>query len=132
MHLEYYKSIPLSVNIKLKNWKIKTSIVSPERTKARANKTVINFMIFILIIVQNCHDFSVWLRNGSNPPDINRFWSHTRKVILSLGTRLLEWTMIYYTCPDTVWYLLDNNIQVYKTRHYSYLQINYYIFVILL
>ena len=25
------------------------------------------------------HDFSVWLRNGSNPANINRFRSHTRK-----------------------------------------------------
>ena len=24
------------------------------------------------------HDFSVWLRTGSNPADINRFRSHTR------------------------------------------------------
>ena len=37
-----------------------------------ANKTVVNFMIFILVFVENClyydviNDFSVWLRSGSN------------------------------------------------------------------
>ena len=55
------------------------------KTKARANKTSINIMIFILIFVENClyfdaiHDFSVWLRTGSNPTDSNRFRSHTGK-----------------------------------------------------
>ena len=40
-------------------------------------------MIFILIFVEKCllfdavHDFSVWLRTGSNPVDSNRFRSHT-------------------------------------------------------
>ena len=39
----------------------------------------INFMIFIFLFVENClyydaiHDFPVWLRTDSNPPDINRF-----------------------------------------------------------
>ena len=28
------------------------------------------------------HDFSVWLRTGSNPADIDRFRSHTREGIL--------------------------------------------------
>ena len=48
----------------------------------KANKTSINFMIFILIFVENCllfdaiHNFSVWLRTGSNPPDSDRFQSH--------------------------------------------------------
>ncbi len=52
----------------MKNFKIKTSFVSREGPKARADKTGINFMIFILIFVENClyfdaiHDFSVWLR----------------------------------------------------------------------
>ena len=42
-------------------------------------------MIFILIFVENwlffyaIHDFSVWLRAGSNPHDINRFRSHIGK-----------------------------------------------------
>ena len=42
-------------------------------------------MIFILIFVENClyydaiHDFSVWLRTGSNPADISWFRSDTGK-----------------------------------------------------
>ena len=38
--------------------------------------------------LENCllfdaiHDFSVWLRNGSKPPDINRFRRHTVKTVL--------------------------------------------------
>ena len=44
-----------------------------------------DFMIFILIFVENClwfdsiHDFSVWLRTGSILTDSNRFRSHTGK-----------------------------------------------------
>ena len=40
-------------------------------------------MIFVLIFLENCllyddtHDFSVWIRTGSNPADINKFRSHT-------------------------------------------------------
>ena len=51
----------------MKNFKIKTSFESPDGPKARANKTNINNMIFILLFVENCvyydvkHDFSVWL-----------------------------------------------------------------------
>ena len=42
-------------------------------------------MIFILIFVENCLlfdaiHFSVWLRTGSNPADINQFKSYTVKV----------------------------------------------------
>ncbi len=50
---------------------------------ARAKKNGINFMIFILIFVENClyfeaiHDFSVWLKTASNPTDRNRFQGHT-------------------------------------------------------
>ena len=51
----------------MKKYKIKNSFESPERPRTRVNKTGINFMIFILILVENClqydaiHDFSVWL-----------------------------------------------------------------------
>ena len=63
----------------MKNYKI-----SPGFRPVGANKTGINY---ILILVENClqnnamHDFSVWLRTGSNPSDINQFQSHTRKGI---------------------------------------------------
>ncbi len=43
----------LSTDIKMKNYKIKTIFVSPEGPEARANKTGINFMIFISIFVDN-------------------------------------------------------------------------------
>ena len=48
----------------MKSYKIKTSSVSKERLDARANKTGINFGIYVLIVVENCmqyndiHDFS--------------------------------------------------------------------------
>ena len=48
-------------------------------------KTGIKFNIFILIIVENSllyhgiHEFSVWLRTGSNLTHINRFRSHSKK-----------------------------------------------------
>ena len=55
---------------------------SPGVPKARAIKTGINFMAFILIFVENCNCnttknmfFLVWLRTGSHPADINRFRS---------------------------------------------------------
>ena len=51
---------------------------SPKGPKDRAYKTGINFMVFILVFVEKClyydtlKDFSVLMRNGSNPTDINR------------------------------------------------------------
>ena len=68
----------------MKSIRLKPVLLS---TKAQANKTGIDFMIFILIFVENClqydaiHDFSVWLRTGSYPADINRFRIHTGKYI---------------------------------------------------
>ena len=43
----YYRQ--LSADIKMKNYKIKTSLVRPEGSNARANKTCINFMIFLFL-----------------------------------------------------------------------------------
>ena len=48
----YYRQ--LSVDFQMKNYTIKTSIVSPEGPKARADKIGFNFMIFIMIFVENC------------------------------------------------------------------------------
>ena len=42
-----------------------------------ANKTGIDFMIFISLI----HDFSVWIGIGSYPAKLNRFQSHTVKLV---------------------------------------------------
>ena len=63
---------------------IKINLVNLEGLKARTNKTVINFMIFIKIFVENCllyYAIHEWLRTGSNPADINLFGSHTGKII---------------------------------------------------
>ena len=47
----------------MKNYMIKTSFIRPEGKKAIGNKTIINFMIFILIFVEKWligyYDFSV-------------------------------------------------------------------------
>ena len=70
----------------MKSYKIINSFVSTEGPKkARDNRTDINLMIFILIFAKNClyydaiHDFSVWMRTGSKPADINRVRVHTGK-----------------------------------------------------
>ena len=49
--VSYYRQ--LSVDIEMKNHKINTNFVSLEGPKARANKSGINFMILILIFVEN-------------------------------------------------------------------------------
>ena len=65
-----------------------TSFCRPEWPKPWANKTGINIMIFLLVFVENCllydaiHDFSVWPRTGSNPPDINPFRIYTELYFL--------------------------------------------------
>ena len=52
-------------------------LFSLKETQARANKTGINFMIFILSFVENCpeyvtnHDFLVCPRTGSKTADID-------------------------------------------------------------
>ena len=62
----------------METYKIKTSFISPEGPKARANKTGNNIKISNLIFVENClwfdaiHDYLVLLRTGSNPADSNR------------------------------------------------------------
>ena len=50
-------------------------------------------MIFILVFMEHdlqqdaIHDFSVWLRAGSNPVDINQFRSHTVTNVIFLFLR---------------------------------------------
>ena len=69
----------------MKNYKTETSFVSPEEPKALANKTGVDFHSNICgklsVIYDAIHDFSVWLKTGSKPADINRFRSHTGKPI---------------------------------------------------
>ena len=66
----YYKQLSADIN---------KYFVSPEMSKARAHKTGFNIMIVHFIFVKKwieynmIHDFLVWLRTGSYPPDINRF-----------------------------------------------------------
>ena len=60
--------------LKCFNDKIQTSVLLAR---------VFNFMIFILIFMETVkHDFSVRMRIGSNPEDINRFQSDTGKKII--------------------------------------------------
>ena len=66
----------------MKNYKIKTSFVSPKGPIFRANKTGINFEIFILIFLGNDAIHLSILRAGSNPSDIYRFQSHNGKEII--------------------------------------------------
>ena len=69
----YYRQ--LSKDIKMKNYKTKTSFVIPKGL-VQANTTG---MIFIIIPIENClqykviNDFTVCLRTGSNPVDVNCF-----------------------------------------------------------
>ena len=64
----------LSADIKMKIYNIQTSIASPERPKARANKTVIYFMIIIYylrkVVYKTIHDFLY----GSEPALIQQIW----------------------------------------------------------
>ena len=65
--------------------KIKTSFVCPTGPNARAYEIVIHIMIFMLLFIEKylkydtIHDFSVWLRTGSNLADINRFQTFVLK-----------------------------------------------------
>ena len=67
----------------MENFQIKISFVTPYGPNSQFKETGITFMIFILILVENClyydgiHVFLVWLRTGSNPANINRFRSQT-------------------------------------------------------
>ena len=47
----YYKQH--STDIKMKDYKIKTSLVRPDRSKDRPNNTGNNFLIFNFIFVEN-------------------------------------------------------------------------------
>ena len=68
-YLSYYRQ--LSTETKIKNHNNNTSFVSPK--KIRGKLSIDNTAV---------HDFSVWLRTGSNPADINRFRSHTENNII--------------------------------------------------
>ncbi len=81
----------------------------------QANKTVVDYVIFTLILVANClkydaiHDFSEWLTTGSNPADINQFRSHTTNVIQS---KFLD---IYPPQPHLkIWTFPDENFTSIK------------------
>ena len=69
------------------NFKIKTSFVMPEGPKILANKLI---LILDFIICENylhynsIHDFSVWLRAGSNPAYINQFRYHNGNIIKTI------------------------------------------------
>ena len=101
--------------VKLKIFKIKSSFVSPEGLKARVNKTCIKIMIFHCTIYRKClsndtiHDFSVGLRTGSNPAEMNRFCSHTENYLPS------------YTLSAS--YLLLNHISLISRNNKIYFRV---------
>ena len=66
----------------MKNYKIIASFVSPEEQETKFNKTGINLYDFYFSIrwklsLMLYMFFSIWLRTGSNPLNINWFRSHT-------------------------------------------------------
>ena len=86
-------------------------------------KTGIDFMIFILLFVDNCllyyakHDFSICLRTGSNPADINRFRSHTGNKI----KRFLKLLFFWQNKLSNVWkkwQLWDERKTLYQNVHF--------------
>ena len=72
---------------------LKWEIIRLTPVLVRANKTGrYKFYVFLYINIRGklsvirilCRIFSVWLRTGSDPADINRVWSHTENFITSL------------------------------------------------
>ena len=89
----------------MKNYKVKTSFVNPERRlKSQPIKTGIKSFSFILISVENClqfdaiHDFYACLRTVSNPLDIYRFRIQTGKIIIILLDEILYNRYQIYEC----------------------------------
>ena len=70
----------------MKNYKMKTAFISAKGVKVRSNKTGIDFMIFILIFVENCLENAKHnlLKTDSDPAEKNRLRSHTGKRFLVL------------------------------------------------
>ena len=75
------------MDIKIKDCKIKDNCVSPEGARLTKLVFILQFFFFYFYIcgklsvyIDTIHDFLVWLRTGSNTPDINRFQSHAEKV----------------------------------------------------
>ena len=50
---------------KNKNYKIKISFNSPDGPKARANKTCVNLMIFVVIFVENFNNTMLYMTSKS-------------------------------------------------------------------
>ncbi len=64
---------------KIKRVKETNYFTFSQASQAKANKTGFNILIVHFYIhrkLDMIQDFSVWLRTGSNPADINRFRSH--------------------------------------------------------
>ena len=79
------------------NHKIKTIWVSLNMSKAQAIRTGFNIMIVHFYISRK---FSVWLRTGFNPWDINRFQSQTGNKVTTkhaLTLQIVVTYIIYYS-----------------------------------
>ena len=70
----------------------------PRGPKTRVNKFNFNFMFFFVKSFRYYDDFSIWLRTGSNIPDINRFRIHTEKYILLVSNKSFS---NYISCFST-------------------------------
>ena len=92
----------ISAFININKYKIKTSFISPKGPNPRAIKTVINFMIFILIFLEIV--FNTMLRTGRNSVDINWVRSHTL-IFISHCSSILNPDVIIQTK-----YLLYNSV----------------------
>ena len=72
---------------RIKNIRLKPVLLVPRGRRPGLTKLVIiqDFYsnIYVKLSVIWCYTWlSVWLRTGSNPADINQFWSHTGNVFL--------------------------------------------------
>ena len=68
------------------------------------------------------HNFSVWLRTGSNPTDIKQFRSNTWKSITTFKITILD-KLVAYTNINIMFCLklecFINNIVPYRTRNHN-------------
>ena len=56
--------------------RLKPVLLAPRGRRLEVTKSILWFLILIFVEIA-IHDFSVWLKTGSNPPDIIRFRSNT-------------------------------------------------------
>ena len=60
------------------------------------------------------HNFSVWLRTGSNPVDINQWQSHTGKTAHLPRKFIVEWGDEKMECPANDDIIVEGDKEGYK------------------